>query len=241
MSTTFALHARALAEIEERWKQVADRRSSPASGPRSGSTTGCLRSGRPTPRDHSRQVRKWVRTYRTQGLDGLATLHYEGDPSQLRRSQMSGSRPRSRPDASTTYARSPTGSSRRSRSATPRAGSRRCCAARGQLPQGQWLSGRPTEERRRSSANIGGIAARRSDHPAIFHPCPPSRPGTGLSTRAGCWSGMLLCRCRRRRSGSTSSGLLPRRPRIPRPSPDPTRRQGEQFIDPLTLLRAPDP
>ncbi len=35
-----------------------------------------------------RQVRKWVRTYRTQGLDGLATLHYQRDPGQLRRSQI---------------------------------------------------------------------------------------------------------------------------------------------------------
>ena len=89
MSTPLALDARARAEIEERRKQVSDRRifsrlctllwlDDGMSQERVAQLLGI------TPR----QVRKWVRTYRTQGLDGLATLHYQGDPGQLRRSQI---------------------------------------------------------------------------------------------------------------------------------------------------------
>ena len=89
MSTPLVLDARARAEIEERRKQVSDRRifsrlcallwlDDGMSQERVAQLLGI------TPR----QVRKWVRTYRTQGLDGLATLHYQGDPGQLRRSQI---------------------------------------------------------------------------------------------------------------------------------------------------------
>ncbi|HSQ57368.1 MAG TPA: helix-turn-helix domain-containing protein, partial [Gemmata sp.] len=89
MSTPLALDARARAEIEERRKQVSDRRifsrlcallwlDDGMSQERVAQLLGI------TPR----QVRKWVRTYRTQGLDGRATLHYQGDPGQLRRSQI---------------------------------------------------------------------------------------------------------------------------------------------------------
>ena len=89
MSTPLALDARTRAEIEERRKQVSDRRifsrlcsllwlDDGMSQERVAQLLGI------TPR----QVRKWVRTYRTQGLDGLATLHYQGDPGQLRRSQI---------------------------------------------------------------------------------------------------------------------------------------------------------
>jgi transposase len=36
----------------------------------------------------TRQVRKWLRLYRQHGLDGLTTLHYQGDPGELDRSQI---------------------------------------------------------------------------------------------------------------------------------------------------------
>jgi transposase len=35
-----------------------------------------------------RQVRKWLRTYRTQGLEALGTLHHRGDPGKLRPAQI---------------------------------------------------------------------------------------------------------------------------------------------------------
>jgi transposase len=35
-----------------------------------------------------RQVRKWLRTYRTGGLDALCTLHHRGDPGKLRPAQV---------------------------------------------------------------------------------------------------------------------------------------------------------
>jgi transposase len=35
-----------------------------------------------------RQVRKWLRTYRTQGLEALCTLHHRGDPGRLRPAQI---------------------------------------------------------------------------------------------------------------------------------------------------------
>ncbi len=35
-----------------------------------------------------RQVRKWLRTYRTRGLEALCTLHYQGDPGKLRPAQI---------------------------------------------------------------------------------------------------------------------------------------------------------
>src|SRR5690348_16382568 len=35
-----------------------------------------------------RQVRKWLRLYRTQGLDALTTLHHRGDPGNLRPAQV---------------------------------------------------------------------------------------------------------------------------------------------------------
>jgi transposase len=35
-----------------------------------------------------RQVRKWLRTYRTQGLEALCTLHHQGDPGKLRAAQI---------------------------------------------------------------------------------------------------------------------------------------------------------
>ena len=33
---------------------------------------------------NARQVRKWLRTYRTRGLEALCTLHHRGDPGKLR-------------------------------------------------------------------------------------------------------------------------------------------------------------
>jgi transposase len=35
-----------------------------------------------------RQVRKWLRIYRTRGLDALCTLHHQGDPGKLRPAQI---------------------------------------------------------------------------------------------------------------------------------------------------------
>jgi transposase len=35
-----------------------------------------------------RQVRKWLRTYRTRGLEALCTLHHRGDPGKLRPAQV---------------------------------------------------------------------------------------------------------------------------------------------------------
>jgi transposase len=35
-----------------------------------------------------RQVRKWLRIYRTQGLEALCTLHHQGDPGNLRPAQI---------------------------------------------------------------------------------------------------------------------------------------------------------
>ena len=35
-----------------------------------------------------RQVRKWLRLYRTQGLEDLGTLHHQGDPGKLRAAQI---------------------------------------------------------------------------------------------------------------------------------------------------------
>ena len=35
-----------------------------------------------------RQVRKWLRTYRSHGLDALCTLHHRGDPGKLRHAQI---------------------------------------------------------------------------------------------------------------------------------------------------------
>jgi transposase len=35
-----------------------------------------------------RQVRKWLRLFRTEGLEGLCTLHYQGDPGDLRPAQI---------------------------------------------------------------------------------------------------------------------------------------------------------
>src|SRR5512135_797287 len=89
MSTPLNLDAQARASIEERRKQVSDRRIFSRlcallwldDGMSPGQVAQPLGI---TPR----QVREWVRIYRTQGLDGLATLHYQGDPGQLRRSQI---------------------------------------------------------------------------------------------------------------------------------------------------------
>jgi transposase len=89
MSTPLNLDAQARASLEERRKQVSDRRIFSRlcallwldDGMSPGQVAQLLGI---TPR----QVRKWVRIYRTQGLDGLATLHYQGDPGQLRRSQI---------------------------------------------------------------------------------------------------------------------------------------------------------
>src|SRR5690242_2642737 len=35
-----------------------------------------------------RQVRKWLRLYRTRGLEALCTLHHQGDPGKLRAAQI---------------------------------------------------------------------------------------------------------------------------------------------------------
>src|SRR4051812_21130120 len=35
-----------------------------------------------------RQVRKWLRTYRTKGLEALCSLHHRGDPGKLRSAQI---------------------------------------------------------------------------------------------------------------------------------------------------------
>jgi transposase len=37
---------------------------------------------------NARQVRKWLRTYRTRGLEALCTLHHRGDPGKLRPAQV---------------------------------------------------------------------------------------------------------------------------------------------------------
>ena len=60
----------------------------------------------------ARQVRKWLRRFRTQELDALGTLGFHGDPGKLRPAppRSSGSRRRSPPAASSPPRRSATGS-----------------------------------------------------------------------------------------------------------------------------------
>src|SRR5512142_2229056 len=132
MSTPLALDARTRAEIEERRKQVADRRifsrlcallwlDDGMSQERVAPLLGI------TPR----QVRKWVRTYRTRGLDGLTTLHYQGDPAQLRRSQIERLKAEIQAGRFHNVRQIADWIEQTSGSATPRAGSRRCCVASG--------------------------------------------------------------------------------------------------------------
>jgi transposase len=89
MSPTLTLDARIRADVEKRRRQATDKRifsrlcallwiDEGMSQERVAQLLGF------TPR----QVRKWVRLYRTKGLDGLTTLHYQGDPGRLQRSQI---------------------------------------------------------------------------------------------------------------------------------------------------------
>jgi transposase len=89
MSTPLTLDAQARSEIQKSRRQASDKRifsrlcallwldegiSQTQVAPLLGVTP--------------RQVRKWVRLYQNQGLDGLTTLHSQGDPGRLRRSQV---------------------------------------------------------------------------------------------------------------------------------------------------------
>ena len=87
MALTLELHVRQ--EIERRRRKTHDKRIAQRL-----SAVLWVAEGRPQREVAEllgvteRQVRKWLRTYRTKGLEALCTLHHRGDPGKLRPAQV---------------------------------------------------------------------------------------------------------------------------------------------------------
>src|SRR5512143_2371183 len=111
-----------------------------------------------------RQVRKWLRVYRTQGLEALLLSTIKVIPVTSDRLRLSASRPRSRPADFSPLSRLVTGSTRPSLSAIPLGACGICCTASASVTtKPRASSGRPTRSSKRSSsARTSGTSERRT-------------------------------------------------------------------------------